>query len=71
MARRHAHQGEAKAALRLLEAVTPAHRDAWLLKASVACTLGREEDARAAEFEAAALADARPTMLPVPGGAPN
>lgn len=72
MARFQAHRGEAEAALRLVEAVTvlfPGQREPWLLKAALARNLGREPQAREAEFEAAALAAPLPLGFPMPGPA--
>ncbi|MBI5542426.1 MAG: tetratricopeptide repeat protein [Deltaproteobacteria bacterium] len=68
MARFHVRQGDSSAAFRVLDAVTvlsPGHRDAWLLKAVVARSLGEEELAREADLEAANLAHPMPVAFPV------
>lgn len=63
--------GQGVEALKLLDAVlllSPACRDAWVVKAIVAKNLGREEEALAAEAEAAALDGGG--LVPFPFGIP-
>jgi len=73
MARHLEAVGKPDEALRLLDAVlllSPACRDAWVVKAIVAKNVGREEEALAAEAEAMALDGAAPVPLfGIPGKA--
>jgi tetratricopeptide (TPR) repeat protein len=70
MARWHAEAGDPAAAWRVLEALTvlaPSHREAWSLKARVARTLGKVQEAREAESQAAGLDELRTLGFPISG----
>jgi tetratricopeptide (TPR) repeat protein len=73
MARHLAHAGDAREAMRLLDAVTllaPASRDAWLQKAALARAAGDAALAAECDAQAAALATADvPFGIPGPPGA--
>jgi tetratricopeptide (TPR) repeat protein len=72
MARDFNARGESELALRLIDAVTvlsPGCRDAWLARAAICRTMGDGNAARAADIEAAALAERPKTMFAVPGPA--
>ncbi|MGC4114234.1 MAG: tetratricopeptide repeat protein [Myxococcales bacterium] len=71
MARWHAESGNPAEAWRVLEALTvlaPSHREAWSLKATVARTLGKVQEAREAELEASGRGDPASLGFPISGG---